>query len=139
MSARLVPRYEYCDAGDDAIASSVPFCAVPKPTAKTVMSCAFTAFADTTAAFDPPYWLDCCPSVSRKTTQFSPEHGRPPAAISRDPVSSPDEMDVHPPALRRPEIALPTSDALPDSPISVRAELLNSTTATRVSVDRSSN
>jgi hypothetical protein len=55
MSARLVPRYEYCDDGDDAIASSVAFFAVPKPTANTFMPADFSEDAVTTVAFEPPY------------------------------------------------------------------------------------
>ena len=55
------------------------------------------------------------------------------------PRSSPDEIDVQPPGLLREPIALATSALLPDIPISVLDELLNSTTPTRVRLGRNSN
>jgi len=139
MSCRLLPRYEYLDAGDDAIASSVLRFAPPKPTANSLMPAAFTVVAVAIAALSPPYCDDCCPSVSSSTAHRSPVHGRPPPWISPEPRSSADEMSVQPRALLSPLTADPTALASADIPIKVRADELNSTTPTRVRLCESTN
>ena len=64
MSPMLVPRYEYCDAGEEAMPSSVDTCAPPKPTAKIFTPSDLMSSAVEIAADEPPYREFCSPSVS---------------------------------------------------------------------------
>eukprot|EP00966_Prymnesium_polylepis_P041730 968926-Prymnesium_polylepis.1 len=65
-SARLLPMYEYVDAGDDAIEFRVAVLELPKPTAMTVVPEALTVSAVVIAPASPPYSRVCSPSVSSR-------------------------------------------------------------------------
>ena len=138
MSATVVPRYEYIDAGGVAIAFSVSPFAPPKPTAiRSAFVPRRSSWPEMIAPRSPPYDELCTPSVNSNTTcSASPRTLEP--FNTRTALSRPRDMAVDPDGRYRSRAcSREYESAVRGTTMSDRDE--NSTKETRVQVSLISN